>query len=195
MLLAGPRARQATHRLAPDIHDDAAQKIGDVVNLTNDIANQNNLLALNATIEAARAGEAGKGFAVVAGEVKNLATQAGNATDEIAAQISSMQQETNGAVSALHGIGETISKINEISTSVASAVEEQSAATQEIGRNVDQAARGTQEVTENINAVSQATSETGSTATQVLSASEELAKQAEHLKGTMENFLSDIRAD
>ena len=194
MLLAGPRARQATHRLAPDIHDDAAQKIGDVVNLINDIANQNNLLALNATIEAARAGEAGKGFAVVAGEVKNLATQAGNATDEIAAQISSMQQETNGAVSALHGIGETISKINEISTSVASAVEEQSAATQEIGRNVDQAARGTQEVTENINAVSQATSETGSAATQVLSASEELAKQAEYLKGTVENFLSDIRA-
>jgi methyl-accepting chemotaxis protein len=194
LLLAGPRARQATHRLAPDIHDDAAQKIGDVVNLINDIANQTNLLTLNTTIEAARAGEAGKGFAVVAGEVKNLATQTANSTDEIAAQISSMQQETNGAVSALHGIGETIPKINEILTSVASAVEEQSAATQEIGRNVDQAARGTQEVTENINAVSQATSETGSAATQLLSASEELAKQAEHLKRTVENFLSNFRA-
>ena len=122
--------------------NEAAQKIGDVVDLINDIASQTNLLALNATIEAARAGEAGKGFAVVASEVKNLANQTAKATEEIAAQITSMQQETNGAVTALQGISDTIGKINEISTTVSSAVEEQSAATQEIGRNVDQAARG-----------------------------------------------------
>jgi methyl-accepting chemotaxis protein len=174
--------------------NDAAQKIGDVVGLINDIASQTNLLALNATIEAARAGEAGKGFAVVASEVKNLATQTAKATDEIAAQITSMQQETDGAVNALQGIGDIIGKINEISSSVASAVEEQSAATQEIGRNVDQAAKGTQEVTVNISSVSEATSETGSAAAQVMSASEELAKQAEALKGTVETFLTDVRA-
>ncbi len=174
--------------------NEAAQKIGDVVNLINDIASQTNLLALNATIEAARAGDAGKGFAVVASEVKNLATQTAKATEEIAAQIASMQQETNGAVTALQGITDTIGKINEISSSVASAVEEQSAATQEIGRNVDQAAKGTQEVTENIASVSQATGETGSAATEVLSASQELARQAEALKATVETFLTDVRA-
>lgn len=184
---------EATNQSVQSLNE-AAQKIGDVVNLINDIAGQTNLLALNATIEAARAGDAGKGFAVVASEVKNLATQTAKATEEIAAQITSMQQETNGAVTALQGISDTIGKISEISSSVASAVEEQSAATQEIGRNVDQAAKGTQEVTQNIASVSQATSETGSAATQVLSASEELAKQAEALKGTVETFLTDVRA-
>ena len=172
----------------------AAQEIGDVVGLINDIASQTNLLALNATIEAARAGDAGKGFAVVASEVKSLANQTASATEEIAAQISAMQAETSGAVDALQGISETIGKINEISTSVSSAVEEQSAATQEIGRSVDEAARGTQDMTMNITSVSAATAETGSAANQVLSASEELAKQADTLKETVESFLTDVRA-
>ena len=174
--------------------NEAAQKIGDVVELINDIASQTNLLALNATIEAARAGEAGKGFAVVASEVKNLATQTAKATEEIGGQIAAMQQETDGAVGALQGISETIGRINEIAASVSSAVEEQSAATQEIGRNVNEAAKGTQEVNENIAKVSEATSETGAASGQVMSASTELAKQADGLKSTVETFLADVRA-
>jgi methyl-accepting chemotaxis protein len=125
---------------------EAAQRIDDVVNLINDIAGQTNLLALNATIEAARAGEAGKGFAVVASEVKALANQTAKATEEIANQIGAMQNATTGAVSAIRTIGDTISQINEIAAGIASAIEEQGAATREIARNVQQAAAGTTEV-------------------------------------------------
>ena len=121
---------------------DAGQKIGEVIELINSIAEQTNLLALNATIEAARAGEAGKGFAVVASEVKNLATQTSKATDEIGAQISGVQNSTSEAVSALEVITSTISKINEISTAIATAVEEQAAVTNEISSNMHMAASG-----------------------------------------------------
>ena len=174
--------------------NEAAQKIGDVVGLINDIASQTNLLALNATIEAARAGEAGKGFAVVASEVKSLATQTANATEEIGAQIAAMQNETAGALEALTGIGKTINTVNEIATTISSAVEEQSAATQEISRNVDQAAHGTQEVSSSIASISQATTETGTAAGQVMSASGDLARQADTLKSTVEKFLEDVKA-
>ena len=174
--------------------NEAAQKIGDVVGLINDIASQTNLLALNATIEAARAGEAGKGFAVVASEVKSLATQTANATEEIGAQIAAMQSETAGALEALTGIGKTINTVNEIATTISSAVEEQSAATQEISRNVDQAAHGTQEVSSSIASISQATTETGTAAGQVMSASGDLARQADTLKSTVEKFLEDVKA-
>ncbi len=173
--------------------NDAARKIGDVVDMINDIASQTNLLALNATIEAARAGEAGKGFAVVASEVKNLATQTAKATDEIAGQITSMQQETTSAVDALSGITDTIGKINEIATSVSSAVEEQAAATQEITRNVEEASRGTQAVNENITSVSEASKETGTASTQVQAASRELAEQADQLNGAVSSFLDEVR--
>ena len=172
----------------------AAQKIGEVVNLINDIASQTNLLALNATIEAARAGEAGKGFAVVASEVKNLADQTAKATEDIAAQVSSMQEETTGAIQAIGGIGETIAKINDIASGIASAVEEQGAVTQEISRNVQEAAVGTQEVSQNIVAVNQAASETGASSGEVLTSSQGVGKQTQVLNDVVEKFLSDIRA-
>jgi methyl-accepting chemotaxis protein len=173
---------------------DAAQKIGDVVNLINDIAAQTNLLALNATIEAARAGEAGKGFAVVASEVKSLANQTAKATEEIGAQIASIQGATQDAVAAIKGIGATIGTINEITTGIASAVEEQGAATQEIARNVQHAAKGTSDVSGNIAGVTQAAGETGAAATQVLGAAGELAHQAEMLRTQVDKFLSQVRA-
>ncbi|WP_431856666.1 methyl-accepting chemotaxis protein [Azospirillum sp.] len=173
---------------------EAAQRIGEVVQLISSIASQTNLLALNATIEAARAGEAGKGFAVVASEVKNLASQTAKATEDIAAQVQAIQTATGGAVDAIQGISGTIVTINEISTAIAAAVEEQAAATHEISRSVQQASAGTQEVTGNIARVSQAADETGAAATQVLGAAGALTKQADTLRGEVERFLSAIKA-
>lgn len=173
---------------------EAAQKIGQVVQLIQDIASQTNLLALNATIEAARAGEAGKGFAVVASEVKSLANQTAKATEEIAAQIGSIQTVTGEAVTAIQGIGGTIGHINEISTTIASAVEEQGAATQEIARNTQQAAKGTEQVSSNIAGVNRAAGETGAAASQVLSSAEDLGRQSETLRADINSFLEKIRA-
>jgi methyl-accepting chemotaxis protein len=173
---------------------DAAIKIGQVVDLINDIASQTNLLALNATIEAARAGEAGKGFAVVASEVKNLANQTARATEEISVQVASIQDETNGAVDAIEKIRSIIGEVSDIATTIASAVEEQGASTQEIARNVQQAARGTQEVNENIGGVNRAAGETGAAAGQVLGAAQEMSKQAEQMRAEVERFLGEVRA-
>ncbi|HZB91147.1 MAG TPA: methyl-accepting chemotaxis protein [Stellaceae bacterium] len=173
---------------------EAAQKIGQVVQLIQDIASQTNLLALNATIEAARAGEAGKGFAVVASEVKSLANQTAKATEEIAAQIGSIQTVTGEAVRAIQGIGGTIGHINEISTTIASAVEEQGAATQEIARNTQQAAKGTEQVSSNIAGVNRAAGETGAAASQVLASAEQLGRQSETLRADVNRFLEKIRA-
>jgi methyl-accepting chemotaxis protein len=173
---------------------DAAQKIGDVVTLINEIAAQTNLLALNATIEAARAGEAGKGFAVVASEVKNLATQTAKATEEIAAQVRAIQEATDVSAQAIESIAQTINRVNEISTTIASAVEQQGAATQEIARNVQEASTGTQEVSNNISGVTQASAQTSAGSTQVLSAASELAKNGEKLKHEVVTFLNTVRA-
>ncbi len=172
----------------------AAQKIGEVIDLINDIASQTNLLALNATIEAARAGDAGKGFAVVASEVKNLANQTAKATEEIAGQIGSMQEATEGAVEATAGIGKVIGQVNEIATTIASAVEEQQAATSEISRNVEEAAQGTQEVSNNISGVHKAAQDTGAASSQMLSSAGELSKQSETLRAAVETFLDEIKA-
>jgi methyl-accepting chemotaxis protein len=173
---------------------EAGQKIGDVVQLINDIAAQTNLLALNATIEAARAGDAGKGFAVVASEVKNLATQTAKATEEITAKIAEMQSATRDSSVAIQSIAETIGQIDEISTAIAAAIEEQGAATQEIANNVQQAARGTQDVSSSIVNVTQAASETGAAAEQMLSSAGDLSKQGETLREKVDVFVARVRA-
>ena len=140
----------------------AATRIGDVVALITAIAEQTNLLALNATIEAARAGEAGRGFAVVASEVKQLASQTAKATEEIGAQVASMQTATSESVAAIKEIGGTIGRISEIATAIASAVEEQDSVTKDIARNVQQAAAGTSQVVAHIGEVNRGANETGS---------------------------------
>jgi methyl-accepting chemotaxis protein len=172
---------------------EAAKRIGDVVQLINDIAGQTNLLALNATIEAARAGEAGKGFAVVASEVKALATQTARATEDISAQIRAIQEATDGSAQAIEGIAKTIQRIDEISTAIASAVEEQGAATQEISRNVQQAAQGTTEVSSNVAGVTQAAEHTGRASGEVLEAADSLSRSGAHLKTEVEAFLRKAR--
>ncbi|PWC56347.1 methyl-accepting chemotaxis protein [Azospirillum sp. TSO22-1] len=171
-----------------------ARSIGDVVELINSIAAQTNLLALNATIEAARAGEAGKGFAVVASEVKSLATQTAKATEEIAGQITGMQDATRGAVGAIGEIAAVIAQINEIATTIAAAVEEQDAATREIARSVQQAAQGTEEISRNIGGVQQIADGTGSAAHEALGAADTLFRDSERLSQDVDRFIAEVRA-
>ncbi|MEP3115844.1 HAMP domain-containing methyl-accepting chemotaxis protein [Nisaea sp.] len=182
------QSRVLVHRLA-----DNSAKIGEVVKLITDIAEQTNLLALNATIEAARAGEAGKGFAVVASEVKNLATQTAQATEEISTQIQTIQDDTQHTVSSIQHIAERIEEINKISAGVATAVEEQSAATQEIARNVSDAASSTGSANENIGGVSDATQETMTISGEVLSASEQVSAKSGDLSKVVQRFLAEMR--
>jgi methyl-accepting chemotaxis protein len=172
----------------------AAARIGDVVELINTIASQTNLLALNATIEAARAGEAGRGFAVVASEVKALAQQTAKATGEIGQQIAGIQAATQDSVNAIKEISGTIERLSEISSTIAAAVEEQGAATQEISRNVQQAAHGTQQVSSNIADVQRGASETDSASSQVLAAAQSLSGDSNRIKLEVGKFLNSVRA-
>jgi len=166
----------------------SSAEIGQVIKVITSIAEQTNLLALNATIEAARAGEAGKGFAVVANEVKDLANQTAKATEEISEKIEAIQGDTDKSVSAIAEISEVINKINDISNTIASAVEEQTATTAEIGRNVSEAARGTQEIAQNITGVAQAAESTTQGATDTQGTSSELSKMAAELQSLVGQF-------
>ena len=172
----------------------AAGRIGDVVELINTIAGQTNLLALNATIEAARAGDAGRGFAVVASEVKALAQQTAQATGEIIHQVTGIQAATEESVVAIREISGTISRISEISSAIASAVEEQGAATQEISRNIMQSAEGTHQVAANIVSVKDGANETGAASSQVLASARMLSNDSARLKAEVDRFLATIRA-
>ena len=173
---------------------DAAQKVGDVVKLITDIAEQTNLLALNATIEAARAGEAGKGFAVVASEVKNLANQTAHATEEIAQQVATIQGETKTAVGAIRGISDIVGEINQIAAAIAAAIEQQGSATREIARNVEGASSGTQSVSTSIGHVSEAATQTGGAAKAMLNAVAKLAERSTQVQGKVSEFLREIRS-
>jgi len=186
------QARSTTDRVGE--LSNAASRIGDVVELINTIAGQTNLLALNATIEAARAGEAGRGFAVVASEVKALAEQTAKATGEIGQQISGIQSATQLSVSAIKEISVTIERLSEIASTIAAAVEEQGAATQEISRNVQQAAQGTGQVSSNVADVQRGATETGSASSQVLAAAQSLSLESNRLKLEVGNFLNTVRA-
>jgi methyl-accepting chemotaxis protein len=153
----------------------AAQKIGDVVKLINNIAEQTNLLALNATIEAARAGEAGRGFAVVASEVKSLATQTSKATDEISGQIAEVQNSTASAVTVIEAISQTISRINEISAAIAASVEEQSSVTKNISENMQVAARGVSDINASVTQIASVTQSVDGATRKVREASRAIA--------------------
>jgi methyl-accepting chemotaxis protein len=172
----------------------AAQKVGDVVKLIQDIAAQTNLLALNATIEAARAGEAGKGFAVVAGEVKNLANQTAKATEDIRAQIASIQAESNAALAAIQGISQTVHGVEEIATSISGTVDQQGSAIQEVAGNIQQAAARTQRVAHDLRLVSDGLGTNGTAAAAVLSAADLLGHQAGVLRREVDSFLCTVRA-
>ena len=167
-------------------------EIGKVIKAITSIAQQTNLLALNATIEAARAGEAGKGFAVVANEVKELAKQTAKATEDISQKIMTIQRDTKGAIDAIGAIGGVISRLNDFSTIIATAVQEQSATTDEMSRNVSEAASRSTEISRNIAGVAQAAQGTSSSAHESMKAAQQLAQMSTQLRGLVDQFkLSD----
>jgi methyl-accepting chemotaxis protein len=172
----------------------AAQKIGDVTKLIQQISGQTNLLALNATIEAARAGQAGRGFAVVASEVKSLALQTSKATEEVVGQILAVQASTKGAIQAVSSIEECIDEISTYASAVAGSIEEQSAANLEISNNVENAAKETSKIVAVLGEVADAAVATRTSAEVVLTASESVERAIENLRREVESFLGNVAA-
>jgi methyl-accepting chemotaxis protein len=166
----------------------SSTEIGEIINAITSIAQQTKLLALNATIEAARAGEAGKGFAVVANEVKDLAMETAKASDDIAQKIEVIQFDTTEAVQAINKINEVIAQINEFQSTIASAVEEQSATAGEISRNVADVAQGSGQITQNISGVAEAAQSTSTGANDTLQSSDELSRMAAELQQHVVKF-------
>ena len=181
------KTAEATNAKVGKLGESSAE-IGQVIKVITSIAQQTNLLALNATIEAARAGEAGKGFAVVANEVKELAKQTAKATEEISQKIMAIQEDTKGAVEAIGNISGVITKINDISSIIATAVEEQSATTNEMTRNVAEAAKGAAEISNNISGVAQAANGTSASVQESTKATEQLAQMSVQLRSLVEQF-------
>jgi methyl-accepting chemotaxis protein len=167
---------------------DSSQEIATVIKLINGIAEQTNLLALNATIEAARAGEAGKGFAVVASEVKELAQETARATEDISQRVEAIQADTAGAVEAISQISSVIGEINDFQATIAAAVEEQTATTNEMNRNVAEAASGTQGIAAAISGLAAGTQETNQRVSDAQAASADLARMSGELQEAVARF-------